>query len=159
MEITLRRWQKIARKKWQQAGNRGVVSVVTGGGKSIFALACYESLSEECSCKALVVLPTRSLVEQWEALIEAFGFHEHFNVVTNLKLIRGLGQIVPEETLLICDEAHRYGTSASLIWLDNSWRATLGLSATFERIYDSGIEEILLPNLGNVIYHYSFYCP
>lgn len=155
MMITLRRWQNIAREKWQQAGNRGVVSVVTGGGKSIFALACYQSLSAELSCKALVVVPTRSLVEQWEALIETFALQESFTVVTNLKLLRGLGPIVPEETLLICDEAHRYGTEASLVWLDNSWRATLGLSATFERIYDSGVEEILLPNLGGVVYHYS----
>ena len=40
----LRKWQQIALDEWTRADNRGIASVVTGGGKTIFALACAKAI-------------------------------------------------------------------------------------------------------------------
>ena len=36
--IELREWQKDAFEYWKKNNNRGIISVVTGGGKTIFAI-------------------------------------------------------------------------------------------------------------------------
>src|SRR6266850_2685132 len=61
-KIRLREWQEDARKKWIEAGHRGIVAVVTGGGKTVFALACVEHLRPQT---VLVVVPTVALLDQW----------------------------------------------------------------------------------------------
>jgi hypothetical protein len=38
--FSLRTWQREALGLWKAAGNKGIVEVVTGGGKTIFALSC-----------------------------------------------------------------------------------------------------------------------
>src|SRR5690349_21029179 len=58
----LRAWQSDALKLWEDAGYRGIVSVVTGGGKTVFALACIERVKPLAT---LVVVPTTALLEQW----------------------------------------------------------------------------------------------
>ena len=45
----------------------------------------------------------------------------------------------------------RYGAGK---WLNQNWAMTLGLTATLERQYDRGVEEILIPILGGVFYKY-----
>jgi superfamily II DNA or RNA helicase len=40
----MRLWQSEALTAWRNAGDRGVVAVVTGGGKTWFALACVLDL-------------------------------------------------------------------------------------------------------------------
>src|SRR5215213_1340046 len=71
MGIDLRDWQKLALGRWANAGHRGIVSVVTGGGKTVFALACMRELRAET---VLVVVPTIALLDQWwEEVCSFFG--------------------------------------------------------------------------------------
>jgi len=45
--LKLRAWQEQALPKWIAEGHRGIVEVVTGGGKTVFALACIAELKAE----------------------------------------------------------------------------------------------------------------
>ena len=62
-----------------------------------------------------------------------------------------------QNTMLVVDECHRAATDEnSSKAFDIAPNATLGLSATPEREYDSGFEEIISPILGEVIYNYDY---
>lgn len=62
-------------------GKSGIVEVVTGGGKTIFALACIREIAAETT---LVVVPTVALLDQWwEEAAAYFGLSlQDINVVT-----------------------------------------------------------------------------
>jgi len=49
-------------KLWLEAGHRGIISVVTGGGKTVFALSCIVAIRPDTT---LIVVPTAALLEQW----------------------------------------------------------------------------------------------
>lgn len=57
-----RAWQIKAMARWIEHGHRGIISVVTGGGKTIFALSCIAELRPDTT---LIVVPTAALLEQW----------------------------------------------------------------------------------------------
>src|SRR5438874_11205607 len=78
--LALRAWQSEALSAWNENNHRGIISVVTGGGKTVFALACIDAIKPETT---LVVVPTIALLDQWWA--EAANFFdlalEEINVV------------------------------------------------------------------------------
>ncbi len=45
--ILLRNWQKDAFKSWVKKDGNGIISVVTGGGKTIFGLYCAVFLAQK----------------------------------------------------------------------------------------------------------------
>ena len=162
-KVQLRDWQKKACEKWIVQGN-GIASVVTGGGKTVFALSCM-ALVELKVNRVVIVVPTTSLRDQWIAVLKGvleirgqeiatdYPFKKRIHVVTaNLMNRRNVNP--PPKTFLIADECHRYGTPLASKWLEKDWSYTLGLTATLERQYDDGVDEILLPNLGNVFFKY-----
>jgi superfamily II DNA or RNA helicase len=57
---------------------------------------------------------------------------------------------------LIFDECHKAASQKFRTALDGAPVATLGLSATPERPYDDGLEEVLIPKLGQIIYRYTY---
>ena len=57
-------------------------------------------------------------------------------------------------TFLIADECHKYASPANTRALAGRHLATLGLSATPRRQYDSRFEEYVVPRLGPVIFEY-----
>ncbi|MEY4646527.1 MAG: hypothetical protein RIQ98_363, partial [Bacteroidota bacterium] len=64
--IQMREWQKQAISSWIQNQHRGIISVATGGGKTIFAMFCIshlfnKSLIDYC----IIVVPTITLRDQW----------------------------------------------------------------------------------------------
>ena len=61
-----------------------------------------------------------------------------------------------DDLFLIADECHRYGSKENLRIFEIPFSSTLGLSATPERYGDYGFEEKLVPNLGDVIYTYTY---
>ena len=61
-KLAPRGWQVAALQEWERAGNRGIVSVVTGGGKTVFALSCIDRIRPSAT---LIVVPTTALLEQW----------------------------------------------------------------------------------------------
>lgn len=57
---------------------------------------------------------------------------------------------------LIVDECHKAASEKFRSALDGSPIAALGLSATPERPYDEGLDEVLIPKLGDIIYRYNY---
>lgn len=71
--MKLRDWQEKAFPLWW-ADKRGIVKVVTGGGKTIFAIHCLTKyLEEERSKSILIVVPSIALLDQWyEVMSQTF---------------------------------------------------------------------------------------
>jgi superfamily II DNA or RNA helicase len=70
LSIELYRWQKEAKRAWWENGGRGIVKVVTGAGKTIFALSLISELfnSEayrDGGLRTIIVVPTTILLDQW----------------------------------------------------------------------------------------------
>lgn len=168
-DTILRRWQVEALEEWQDSSNRGIVSVVTGGGKTVFALACIQSYKPDT---VIIVVPTVALLDQWwEETSHFFGLGlDEVNVVSGAKKIRSgtinlavlntaskLGtEKKSGKTLLIVDECHKAASEKFRAALLVTHQASLGLSATPERQYDDGLQHTLVPALGPIIYHYSY---
>jgi superfamily II DNA or RNA helicase len=165
----LRAWQRAALEAWEQASHRGIVSVVTGGGKTLFALSCVERIRPVAT---LIVVPTSALLEQWwEEAANFFGLDlDELNIVDGSLRFR-LGAIniavlntaarLPDkmrsrECFLVVDECHKAASAQFRSVLDVKTVATLGLSATPERPYDEGLSEVLVPKLGPVIFEYNY---
>lgn len=166
-KLTPRGWQIEALSSWEQANHRGIVSVVTGGGKTIFALSCIDRLKPIAT---LIIVPTAALLEQWwEETASYFGLDlDEINIVTgslhfrlgtiNIVVLNTAaklaGRIKGQECFLIVDECHRAASNHFRSALEIKAFASLGLSATPERPYDEGLNDILIPALGPVIYSY-----
>lgn len=152
-----------------RAGHRGIVSVVTGGGKTVFALACIDHLKVDT---ALVLVPTQALLDQWwQETCSFFDLAvEDIHVISgrgrvrsgtvNLAVLNSASRLSTEAKrrplLLIVDECHKAASEHFRAALDVTRLGSLGLSATPERPYDSWFSEVLVPNLGPVIYEYSY---
>lgn len=165
----LRDWQRSALAKWVATGNRGIVEVVTGGGKTVFALACIEELKASTT---LIVVPTVALLDQWwEEVASYFGLAlDEINVISGAKQMRtGTINLAVLNTaaklqasgrarpcFLIVDECHKAASPQFRSVLDVPKLASLGLSATPERPYDEGLSEILVPALGPIIFEYTY---
>lgn len=169
----MRRWQEEALRAWFDAGKRGIVSVVTGGGKTFFALKCINEYQRRVpAATVLITVPTEALLDQWfEELVSYFDMPPRFlNLLSRSRPIRqgrmnigvintvanlGAAKKNPE-VFLVVDECHK-SASPFLRGIFNIPRlASLGLSATPERPYDDWFNEVLVPNLGPVIYNYSY---
>lgn len=168
-DISLREWQREALRRWREANNRGIVEVVTGGGKTVFALACVKALQPDTT---LVVVPTLALLDQWWEETAAF-----FKIpLDEIHIISGNGRVKAgtvnisvlntaaklndgsrgKPYFLIVDECHKAASAKFRDSLTGVKVASLGLSATPERPYDEGLSDILIPALGPVIFRYSY---
>jgi superfamily II DNA or RNA helicase len=167
--FALREWQTGALQKWRESDCRGIVEVVTGGGKTVFALACVRDLKPNT---VLIVVPTTALLEQWWAEVATFFDLDldEVNIITgNRQMVSGTINIavlntaaklaqrgVKQDCFLVVDECHKAASAQFRSVLGVPTIAALGLSATPERPYDDGLSEILIPALGPVIYSYSY---
>lgn len=165
----LRDWQRRALSLWEKEGNKGIVSVVTGGGKTIFALSCVERYQ---AITALIIVPTTALLEQWwEETAAYFKIPlDDVHIVStrsgikygaiNISVINTASRIdIQSDTrkfLLIVDECHKAASAQFSRVLDIPNNATLGLSATPERPYDDGLNALLIPKLGPVLIEYTY---
>lgn len=169
-----RTWQLTALGLWKTE-MRGVVSVVTGGGKTIFAEMCMLHFKDRFpSGKTLIVVPTTALLDQWAvSLVEDLGIPEDqigtFSGIDKSSSLKPVNIFVINtarkisdylkptlKTFLIVDECHRAGSLVNARSLEGDHSATLGLSATPEREYDDGFENAVAPVLGNVIFKYTY---
>jgi len=184
LAIELYRWQKEAKKAWWENGGKGIVKVVTGAGKTIFALSLVSDLFnseayKDGGLRVVIVVPTAVLLDQWliEAMDKLHVPRENIGVFygkekEDLKNKRILIYVVnsarenlkkhyeaffkSDDLFLIADECHRYGSKENSKIFELPFSYTLGLSATPERRGDYGFEEKLVPNLGDVIYTYTY---
>ena len=169
--MKLREWQEKAFPLWWK-NKRGIIKVVTGGGKTFFAIHCLRKyLEEDHNKNILIVVPSIALLDQWyESLSQNFsdreislnGGGEQTTSITKICIstIDSLKNIIKEvdasNSLLIVDECHKIGTEKRGEMLTNNWHATLGLSATPERDYDDNFYIIIKKILGDIIFDYDY---
>ena len=66
--VNLYDWQQVAVQQWFAGGNRGIIKVVTGAGKTMLALAASERLQRiHPDLRIAIVVPT---IESWSRLSE-----------------------------------------------------------------------------------------
>ncbi|CDX16980.1 Helicase domain protein [Mesorhizobium sp. ORS 3359] len=175
LKYALRSWQQVALKKWD-ASRRGVISVVTGGGKTVFAEACITNfLATYPSGQILILVPTTALLDQWcLSLQEELGLVSEdisllsasdtpipaapitIAVINSARDLSGKWGLDGSPKMLIVDECHRAGSPVNAKALRGHYEATLGLSATPVREYDEGFEQYISPALGPIIYEYDY---
>ena len=175
LKYDLRGWQEIAIEAWREK-SRGTVSVVTGGGKTVFAEACLIQFFEEHpDGLAVIVVPTTALLDQWclslqdemgvaPEAIGLLGGGERpkedakiiIAVINSARRRDGKWSEANQPKMLVVDECHRAGSPENAKALSGDFSATLGLSATPVREYDDGFSALVEPALGPVIYEYTY---
>ena len=169
----LREWQKIALNHWTDNNFHGIVEVATAGGKTFFALQCIKKwLANNPESKVLIIVPTTALQDQWYlSLTEDLEVPEddictwpdtqnskvkfHIMVVNTARTKAKIIKTLSEKVFLIADECHRYASVENSASMSIQADATLGLTATANREFDDGLDAVLIPNLGKVIYEYT----
>lgn len=154
---------------------RGIVAVVTGAGKTIFALYCMVAARNHWPrCRFLIVVPTIVLADQWrvtlsrelrlterEVTVLAGGTNPNLDATVVVAVVNSVRDRVKHLTsegdwCLIVDECHRVASERNRQVLSGRYTATLGLSATPEREHDNWFEQYVVPGLGPVIYRYGY---
>lgn len=170
--FNLRNWQKTALKVWLKKMN-GTISVVTGGGKTFFAIICIiEFFKRFKNGSIVIIVPTIALQDQWYIeLIKTLAIDKNniscfpdkkakpnkINIIiinTARKILKSSFEI--KNLFLIVDECHRSGSFENSKALDFKSDAELGLSATPKRQNDDGFKKYVMPKLGPIIYNYSY---
>jgi len=155
--------QREALQAWQQAGQRGVVVLPTGSGKTYLAQLAMQAIGRS----TLVVVPTLDLMHQWYAQLEtsypgteigALGGGSRDRapvlVATYDSAAIHAESLGNRYSLLICDECHHLPTEFYRAIADCSLAPhRLGLTATPER--SDGAEAELDALLGPVVYRRS----
>ncbi len=169
-----RRWQTEALAAWS-SGFRGVVSVVTGAGKTFFAMQCMLAVWErQPDIKVLIIVPTVALMDQWRAALQdelgvsdtdvglvGGGMRRIERSSITVAVLDSARELASELTsegqwFLVVDECHRVASPVNRKVLRGSYVATLGLSATPERQYDDLFEAVVVPSLGPIVFRYEY---
>lgn len=75
-----REYQIIAYQRWLQNGSKGIFAMATGTGKTITALNCLlNEYQANKTYKAIIVVPTTALLEQWKKECLKFNYR---NIIT-----------------------------------------------------------------------------
>ncbi|WP_431942319.1 DEAD/DEAH box helicase [Micromonospora marina] len=179
-------WQADAVAAWVgDVGGRyrGTLEIVTGGGKTLIALACAARAAErDPHLRLVVVVPTEALARQWRAMLERFTSLEQSEIgllgaghSAELSGCRALVAVLntaakqlpaaartAQPLMLVIDECHRAGapTFSQVLQTEAAYR--LGLSATPDReeLDDAGQplrydEQLVGQRLGPVVYRYT----
>lgn len=76
-----REYQKQAYENWKNNGQKGLFAMATGTGKTLTSLNCLLHIWEKFHFyKALILVPTITLVEQWEDECKKFNFRHIIKV-------------------------------------------------------------------------------
>jgi superfamily II DNA or RNA helicase len=158
----LRAYQQAALDSWRENGDRGVVELPTGSGKTVVAVVAMAALDTP----TLVVVPTIDLLDQWHReLTREFDRPvgrlggdsqrvEHLTVSTYDSAYLRAEDLGDRFGFVVFDEAHHLGGAgyrdiARLL----AAPARMGLTATFER--PDGAHEVVADLLGPVVSRYS----
>ncbi len=138
-EIELRPYQEAALAAWHLGGQKGVIVLPTGSGKTIMAVGLMARLGLSTLC----LVPTRVLLHQWAETIGKFyqapigllGDEQHtiqpLTVATFESAYRHMSRIGALFDVLIVDEAHHFGQGLRDEALEMCIaKSRLGLTAT-----------------------------
>lgn len=79
-----RDYQKDAFEKWKSNGQKGLFAMATGTGKTITSLNCLLEIYKRCNYyKAIILVPTITLVDQWEKECLKFKFSNIIKVCSH----------------------------------------------------------------------------
>ena len=158
-DYELREYQGAALDAWREAGDRGVVELPTGSGKTVIGIGAMVALE----VPTLVVVPTVDLLEQWQRELEAEfdqpvgrlgGGEQRLEAVTvatyHSAYLRA-EELGDRFGLLVFDEVHHLGGEGYRdVARLSAAPARLGLTATFER--PDGAHEAVEELVGSVVY-------
>ena len=138
--MNLYKWQNQALRKWEDNQYHGIIDVVTGVGKTVFALACAQHLQNKgLPLRIRIVVPKISLLRQWQKEIINFfphyrfetdaigmignGRNDSYDHIFSLYVINSARYVLSKHirndfqdgyyTLLICDECHHYASECN----------------------------------------------
>ena len=154
---------------------KGIAKVVTGGGKTSFALMCIEQyFSFHPKGSVLILVPSIALLDQWyvdiltetslndeDISIFGGGNSNHGKRKINISTLNtgrnAAKRLLSSDDLLIVDECHKAASEENSKSISHTIsHYSLGLSATPERQYDDGFEDILIPKLGPLLIDYDY---
>jgi len=158
-DYDLREYQREALDAWRDAGDRGVIELPTGAGKTVIAIRAMVELG----VPTLVVVPTVDLLDQWQRELETefdvpigrFGGGEQrreaITVSTYDSAYLKAEDVGDAFEFVVFDEVHHLGGEgyrdvARLL----AAPARLGLTATFER--PDGAHETVAELIGDRAY-------
>lgn len=76
-----RKYQITAFENWKNNNQKGLFAMATGTGKTLTALNCLLQIYNKSKCyKAIILVPTITLVEQWERECKKFNFNNIIKV-------------------------------------------------------------------------------
>ncbi|MFI2712091.1 DEAD/DEAH box helicase [Micromonospora sp. NPDC018662] len=179
-------WQAEAVEAWvggTGGAHRGTLEIVTGGGKTLIALACAARAAErDPELRLAVVVPTEALARQWQAALERYTNLERPEIgllgaggSADLSRCRALVAVLntaakqlpaaaqtAQPLMLVVDECHRAGARTFSRVLDTKADYRLGLSATPDReeLDESGQplrydEQLVGQGLGPVVHRFT----
>lgn len=128
--------QGAAIKSWEKNSQRGILSIATGGGKTITALiAAFRLYQRVQRLHILIVVPTRVLATQWAEECKLFGLKE-----TRVDLRQSVTQRVAELSDYV--DSIKYGirsVAASIVLMD-----TLKSDALQKIVRASGVPHLII---------------
>ena len=124
--------QLLCKKTWYKNKGCGTIEASTGFGKTRIALNCLSDLNaKRPGMRFLVVVPTETLKNQWEGLLQERNLL--FN--SEVQIINTVVKHNWKCDILVLDEIHRYAAPLmSQVFEKVNYKYILGLTATFERL-------------------------
>ena len=124
--------QEESLRKWLKAKGKGTIIACTGYGKTKVAIDCFKKvLTKYPHIKAIIVVPTDTLKDQWTSILDSQGLSLNSEVL----VINTAAKYNYTCDLLILDEVHRCPAETfSQVFKTIKYKLILGLTATLERL-------------------------
>ena len=122
-----REYQLLALDAWKTSGHQGFFAMATGTGKTITALNCiYDYYLEHGRYRALILVPTLSLVEQWHREINRFNFGNIVKISSkerhwkdDITRITASSYLDPTSSYIIISTYASFARDSVLAWLED----------------------------------------